>query len=440
MLSPRRIAAMSPSSALGEALSEALLEGVPAATGVSFHSGRVRRGDIFFALPGEHEHGIRYADAALSAGAAFVVSDAPHPRGVRVADPGGVLLELGREARAALRGPVVGVTGSAGKTSTKAFLCAALGVPNSPGNFNTPLALAQILVEAWLSGRVNEPLVLELGIDHIGEMATLVELTRPTHALLTLVAESHLSGLGSVEGVAREKGRLVEAAEVAFVSAQAAPLLSAERREKSRVYGLIGEEADITGRIVETTPEGQTLEVSGVRFSLPHPGAAMARNAVGALTLASHLGLPLEEAATRLATVTLEPGRLQIHALPNFTLIDDTYNSSPAALRAALEVLKTMPGPRTAVLGDMLELGTASEELHRAVGRETRGLDAVLTVGSEARFITAENSHAQHFETVEEAQNHLSTLNLTGTVLVKASRGMRLERLVTLLKNREAVA
>ena len=436
MLSPRRIAAMSPSSTLGEALGES----TPAATGVSFHSGRVRRGDAFFALPGEREHGVRYAEAALAAGAAFVVSDAPHPRGVRVADPGGVLLELGREARAALRGPVVGVTGSAGKTSTKAFLCAALGVPNSPGNFNTPFALAQIMVEAWLGERTDEPLVLELGIDHVGEMATLVELTGPTHALLTLIAESHLSGLGSVTGVAREKGWLVEAAEVAFVSAQAAPFLSAERQAKSRMYGLTGEEADITGRVVETTPTGQVLEVLGVRIRLPYPGAAMARNAVGALALASRLSLPLDEAAARLSTVTLEPGRLQIHTLPHFTLIDDTYNSSPAAVRAALEVLRTMPKPRMAVLGDMLELGAASEELHRAVGRETRGLDAVLTVGGEARFIAAENPHAQHFETVEEVQNHLSTLDLTGTVLIKASRGMRLERLVTFLKDHEAVA
>ncbi len=440
MLSPRHIAAMSPAGVVGKALGAA----TPAATGVSFHSGRVRRGDAFFALPGESEHGIKYADAALAAGAAFIVSDEPHPRGVRVADPGGVLLELGREARAALSGSVIGITGSAGKTSTKAFVCAALGVPNSPGNFNTPLALAQILVEAWLGGRTNEPLVLELGIDHVGEMATLVELTRPTHAVLTLVAESHLSGLGSVEGVAREKGRLVEAAEVAFVSAQAAPFLSAERREKSRVYGLTGDAdettADITGRITETTPVSQTLEVLGVRVPLPRPGAAMARNAVGAVALASHLGLPLEEAAARLATVRLEPGRLQFHSLPHFMLIDDTYNASPAAVRAALEVLRNAPGPRTAVLGDMLELGKASEELHRAVGRDTRGLDEVVTVGTEARFIASENSSAKHFETVEEVQDYLATLDLTGTILFKASRGMRLERLVNFLKDCEAVA
>ena len=252
MLSPRHIAALSPArlneGGLREALGEALTE-THTATGVSFHSGRVRPGDAFFALPGEREHGMRYADAALTGGAAFIVSDRPHPRGVSVADPAGVLLELGREARAALQGPVVGVTGSAGKTSTKAFLCAALGVPNSPGNFNTPLALAQALVGAWLEGRTgkDERLVLELGIDHVGEMATLTDLTRPTHALLTLVAESHLSGLGSVETVAREKGKLVEAAEVAFVSAQAAPLLGPERRKKSRVYGLTGDIADVRG-------------------------------------------------------------------------------------------------------------------------------------------------------------------------------------------------
>ena len=440
MLSPRHIAALSPvklDDGLREALGEALTEDYTA-TGVSFHSGRVRPGDAFFALPGEHEHGMRYADAALTSGAAFIVSDRPHPRGVRVADPAGVLLELGREARVALYGPVIGITGSAGKTSTKAFLCAALGVPNSPGNFNTPLALAQALVGAWLGGRTgkDERLVLELGIDHVGEMATLTGLTRPTHALLTLIAESHLSGLGSVETVAREKGRLIEAAEVAFVSAQAAPLLSPERRGKSRIYGLTGDIADIKGHIIETTPTGQTLEVLGQHVALPYPGAAMARNAVGALALADYLGVNLEDAAARLSGVTIEPGRLQMHALPGFTLIDDTYNSSPAALRAALEVLRRAPGPHTAVLGDMLELGDESENLHRAVGQETRDLDTVITVGPEARFIAAENPRAVHVETVEEAQDYLSSLPLTGTVLIKASRGMRLERLVNFLKDR----
>ena len=173
------------------------------ATGVTFHSGRVHAGDAFFALPGASTHGITFADKAVEQGAAFVVSDKPHPRGLLVVDPVEALLKLGRWARAAYPGSVVGVTGSAGKTTTKAFLAAVLEAPSSPGNFNTPLALATTLVNTYLQrGDEPTPLVLELGIDHVGEMATLVDLVKPTHAVLTLIAASHLEALKDLETVA----------------------------------------------------------------------------------------------------------------------------------------------------------------------------------------------------------------------------------------------
>ncbi len=214
--------------------------GLPRATGVSFHSARVRPGDAFFALPGAVQHGLTFADAAMSAGAAFVVSDRPHPRGVTVPDPAALLLGLGADARARLGGVVVGVTGSAGKTTCKTLLAAALGAEATPGNFNTPFALAQRLIEAVLAGHTGEGarLVLELGVDHPGEMDTLLTLTKPTHAVVTLIAPSHLEGLGTVGDVAREKLKLVDAAEHAFVSAQAATFLSAAQRRKVTTYPL----------------------------------------------------------------------------------------------------------------------------------------------------------------------------------------------------------
>lgn len=410
--------------------------GLPHAGGISFHSRRVRSGDAFFALPGEFEHGLHYADAALGAGAAYVVSDRPHPQGVTVPDPAGLLITLGTDARRRLCGPVVGVTGSAGKTTCKTLLGAALAAEVTPGNFNTPLALAQTLVGAALAGRTGKEarLVLELGVDHSGEMETLLTLAQPTHAVLTLIAPSHLAGLGSVAGVAREKLRLVDAAEYALVSTQAAAFLSPAQRRKVVTYGLGagGFDTDVTGKLADVSPEGQTLSALGVRVRLPFVGAALAENALAALALAAHLGDDLEIAATRLEHAKLEPGRLQVHRLGPLTLLDDSYNSNPASAAAALATLNHFPKPHTAVLGDMLELGPESARFHRELGEQTTTLDKVIAVGPEMQVLKEGNPVAHYFETFD-LDKLRAELPRCGTLLVKGSRGMRLERLVAAL-------
>lgn len=403
--------------------------GLPRATGVSFHSARVRPGDAFFALPGAAQHGLTFADAALSAGAAFVVSDRPHPRGVTVPDPAALLLGLGADARARLRGVVVGVTGSAGKTTCKALLAAALGAEATPGNFNTPFALAQRLIEAVLAMRTGKGarLVLELGVDHPGEMDTLLTLTRPTHAVVTLIAPSHLEGLGTVEDVAQEKLKLVDAAEHAFVSAQAATFLSAAQRRKVTTYGLSG--ADVTGTLTDITPFGQTLSALGTSVRLPFVGAALAENALAAIAVAAYLGDDLQDAAERLQGARLEPGRLQVHRLGSLTLLDDSYNSNPASAAAALGALEHFPRPHSAVLSDMLELGPEAARYHRELGQRTLALEHTIAIGPEMRALAEVNPRAVYLEAFD-----LDTLRTLvpehGTLLVKGSRGGRLERLV----------
>ncbi len=418
-------------SRLAEQGGGSVVPGLTRATGVSFHSRRTHPRDAFFALPGAVEHGLAYADAALEAGAAYIVSDRPHPQGVTVPDPAGLLLALGADARRTLRSTVVGVTGSAGKTTCKAFLGAALGANTTPGNFNTPLALAQTLIGAALSGGVEEErLVLELGIDHIGEMDTLVQLAQPTHAVLTLIAPSHLAGLGSVEGVAREKLKLVDAAEHALVSTQAAAFLSPAQRRKVTTYGF--KNADVTGTLSDVSPEGQTLAALGVQVRLPFVGAALAESALAALALAAQLGHELEAAARRLEGTKLEPGRLQLHKLGPLTLLDDSYNSNPASAKAALETLEHFPRPHTAVLGDMLELGPESARFHKELGEQTADLDKVVAVGPEMRSLIEGNPAAHYFKSfdLDELQAELPE---RGTLLVKGSRGVRLERLVSAL-------
>lgn len=407
---------------------------LPPAHGVAFHSAQVRPGDAFFALPGASRHGLDYAPEALAKGAAFIVSDRPHPRGVTVPDPAGLLLKAGAFARSQLTMPVIAVTGSAGKTSTKAMISAALEAAATPGNFNTPLALAQTLIAAWL--KPPRHLVLELGIDRVGDMDALIALTKPTHSVLTLIASSHLSGLGDIRQVAAEKSKLPATAR-GWVSAAALPYLMPGLRAHSIIYGLDSDGGcDVTGRVIRSEAARSQLEVLGVRFWLPYPNSVMARNAVAAMALAQAFGVEPAQAAARLSAVRLEPGRLHIHQLPSFTLIDDSYNSNPASLPAALQTLTAFPGPHTAILGDMLELGRESEVLHLAMGRATRDLEQVFFVGAESRAAVAENPRAHHAATVEALLAALEQTPLAGAVLVKGSRGMRLERVVQALLSR----
>lgn len=413
--------------------------------GASHHSERIRAQDAFFALPGAREHGIAHADAALARGAALVVSDRPHPRGLQVADPGDALLRLGAFARARLRGPLVAVTGSAGKTTAKGLVAAATGGRAGPGNLNTPWALAGLLVRAWADGEAV-PQVLELGIDRVGEMDELVELVRPDVGMLTVVAQSHLDGLGDLASVAREKGRLLEAAPRGLAAAGAwARLPDATRRRVVR-YGLRDDTPDGAAEPAawSATTGGTALEPTlriatergEVEARLPGPGTGLAESALGAVAIAHLLGVGVADAAARLADAALEPGRLQPRRVGGLLVLDDSYNSNPASARLALELLRASPGPRAAVLGDMLELGRASRELHRAVVADTAGLDRVWLVGDAMRAAADANPRAEAVDHAQ-AEARLRAWPRAGTVLVKASRGLRFERLVAALEGAE---
>lgn len=423
-------------------VADALLEQRPASCGMNFHSGRLEAGEIFFALAGAQQHGLRFAEQAFAKGASFLISDQAHPRGIVVDDPAATILRLGRYARQQLRKagiPVIAVTGSVGKTSSKAMLATALEAEASPGNFNTPLALACTLLRHALSQAScghAQPLVLELGIDHVGEMQQLCALVQPDIAMLTSIAPSHLSGLGDIATVAREKTALIDHAPQAFVSEQAAAYLTAEQRAKSTIYG-VTEACQLQGRTLETQPSGQTIDVLDASFHLPYIGKAMATNATGALAVARALALPLQQAAKRLERVQLEPQRLQVHRFErgdaDIYLIDDAYNSNPASIREALDSLQHFPRPHTLIVGDMLELGADSEVYHRQLGRWTKQADAVIAIGEESAVITEENRQALHAVDAEAAIALVSKIE-EGTVLVKASRGLKLERVVQQLQ------
>lgn len=423
---------LSPSELARTAGASGAWDGLTAGTGVAFNSADVRPGDVFFALPGAHGHGMLYAQQALKRGAAFILSDRPHPQGLTVADPAALLLDLGRQARSRLAQPVIGVTGSVGKTGTKALLAAALDARSTPGNYNTPNALARTLIDAALAADSGQPapLVLELGIDHQGEMQQLTELTRPDHAIITAIAAGHLEGLGDVTGVAREKGALFQAAPGhKVIGAAAAKLLPAQ---------LLAGATVAAGQIASSGPAGSVLHAFGREIRLPWPGRPAAQNALLALTLTQLLGVPLDLAISRLQGAQLEGARLQLRQLGPLTLIDDSYNSNPTSLTAALELLRQAPAPRVAFLGDMLELGALQTPEHLAMGAATVGLEMVVGVGAASALIQRTNPAALWAPDAQAAARYLPQIPPAATVLIKGSRGVRMEQLVGRLEQLHA--
>ena len=371
----------------------------------------------FVALPGETMHGNRFVQSALDAGAPFVLTDLDVPRAVRVPDAQAALFGWARHERA--KNPlVVGITGTVGKTTAKSYVAAALEGAYLPV-FNTQPAIACFLIEHGLTEHSliehsagTRPLVVEMGIDRLGEMAELVDLVRPSVGVVTSIGAAHLDGLGSVENIAREKG-LILAAPDSLVGLQAGPYYPGVP-----TYGFGA--ATFAGENLCLDESGASFGFRGVPVSLPFASRVQAEAAVLALALAERAGLNLVAAAGRLSRVEVPGGRYRV--LPGaVTVIDDAYNASPLSVGAALDALAGYRGRKISVLGRMLELGDTERELHAGVGEYARQ-KADLTYGV-GQFAAELGERA--FRTVPELLAALlPELKRGDVVLVKASRGI----------------
>ncbi|MBI2461913.1 MAG: UDP-N-acetylmuramoyl-tripeptide--D-alanyl-D-alanine ligase [Candidatus Rokubacteria bacterium] len=428
------------------------------ATGVSIDSRTLRPGEVFFAIRGPRHDGHDYLAQAIERGAAAaVVSRRPErlapPVGfpvVLVEDTTPALQRLATHHRRGRRLPVIAVTGSNGKTTTKELIAAVLGEERSvfkaPGNLNNHwgLPLALLGLEAH-----HEAAVLEMGMSGFGEIAALCRIAQPTVGVLTTIAPAHLETLGSVAGVQKAKGELVEAIGpdgVVVLNADD-PLVAALGREaRGRVvrYGRAeGAEVRLLGAVVASA-DGLEFSIGfgGVAqpVHLPLAGEHNAGNALAAAAVGLALGLAPAVIARGLAKVAPLKGRLQWRDAHGVRLLDDTYNANPGSVRAALDTLRAAGGPGRVfvVLGDMLELGTHTEAAHREAGRWVAGLpaDGLLTLGPAARLAAAAAQaagcpDARALESAETVAAALAERLAPGDrCLVKGSRGMRMERVI----------
>lgn len=437
-----------------------LLQGSPATPvyGFAYDSRKVRPGDSFVAMPGERVDGHDYAARAAEAGAACVIAgrevEAPGAALVVVTDPVLALGQLGRAHRDRFALPLVGVTGSVGKTTTKELVAAALAtrwnVFRSTGNFNSEVGLPVTLMDLT---EEHQAAVLEMGMRALGEVTYLASIARPRIGLVTNVGQTHLELLGTVENIAAAKGELVralppEGAAVLNADDPRVAAMAAYSPCKVWFYGFgaggkgerwvtvrdVERAGEASQRFTLVTPAGEAA------VELPAPGRHNVLNAMAAAAVGLELGLSPAEVARGLAAYQPAGSRMRILHVGGVRILDDTYNAAPVSVIAALGVMRELAGQGrcVAVLGDMFELGAAAVEGHRQVGEAAQGLaDEVLCVGELARQIAgAAGEKARHFPDRAALTAALKDLVRRGdTVLVKGSRGMAMEEIVRDLEN-----
>ncbi len=447
--------------------------GATVITGVETDSRYIRPGDLFCALPGERVDGHEFVEAAFRAGAvAALVSrpgtDPPPAGRARLVVPD-VLEALGRLARRyrdRFEVPVIGVTGSVGKTTTKDLIAAALGrafrVLANPGNLNTDVGLP---LTVFRLGPEHELVCLEMAMRGPGEIARLASIARPRTGVLTNIGPVHLETLGSLEAITRAKEELLWALPPdgsAVLNADdpiVAGLAATHRPRLARVltYGL-DRPADVSGTVAgpaaaggvrfRVALSGPARESAGLtdlgEFRIPLLGRHSVLNALAAVAVGLLYGAGPEAMRSGLDRAGLSAMRQEIIEVGGVRVVNDAYNAGPASMAAALDLLAEMRsaegGRAVAVLGDMLELGGLSDEAHREVGRQAArlGLDHLVAVGPKAALLAEaaveeglDPGKVEHLaDRRAAAAAALRALVPGDVVLVKGSRGMRLEEVV----------
>ena len=425
-------------------------------TSVSTDTRTLQPGALYVALHGENFDGHRFVDHAIKSGATGVVVSQPvHVSAeisvMQVADTLTALQKMAHASRLAFDGPVIAVTGSNGKTTTKEMIAAVLrahygedAVLATIGNLNNHIGVPLTLLARNAAHKVA---VIEMGMNHFGEIALLTALAEPTIAVITNAAPAHLEGVGSLAGVAAAKGEIfagLRSGGTAVLNADDyfLPYWQVLNRERSISNFAIATTANVTGKsgalpgqmLLNSSDNSRTVEIQ-----LPVEGEHNLSNALAAVAVARTLGISDATIKLGLEGVVNVSGRLTSRPFINgTTLIDDSYNANPASVRAAAQVLVAHARPRYLVLGDMGELGSTTEQLHEALAVDLSKLplDGVFTLGPKMQrvaHIFGARGHA--FDDVNPLAAALYPYLADGsTLLVKGSRSMATERVIQKLE------
>ncbi|AHK19895.1 UDP-N-acetylmuramoyl-tripeptide--D-alanyl-D-alanine ligase [Yersinia similis] len=426
-------------------------------TEVTIDTRKVTAGCLFVALKGERFDGHDFAEDAIAAGAgALLVSKRLLVGGPQlvVKDTRLALGQFAAWVRQQVPARIVALTGSSGKTSVKEMAAAILrqcgNVLYTAGNFNNdigvPLTLLRLTAE-------HDFAVIELGANHVGEIAYTTDLSRPESALVNNLAAAHLEGFGSLAGVAQAKGEIF-----AGLPANGTAIINADSNDwphwqetlyDKRVWRFsphAAEHIDFYVSDVRITPQLTyfTLHspLGAVAIALPLPGQHNIANALAAAALAMSVGADLAAVRQGLAQLQAVPGRLfPVPLAEGKLLLDDSYNANVGSMIAAAQVLAEMPGYRVMVVGDMAELGETAADCHRQVGEAAKhaGVDKVLSVGTLSQILSSASGNGEHFQdqnTLSVRVNALLNEYPVITVLIKGSRSAAMENVVRALQEK----
>lgn len=412
--------------------------------GANNDSRRLTPGQLFVALRAERD-GHDFIPAALEKGAAAVLGERQLPGVPMIVVPDSLrgLMDLAAGWRGCLEGTrFIGLTGSVGKTTTKEMTAAACGsvydTVKTEGNYNNDIGVSLTVLSI---PRGTEAAVVEMGMNHAGELSQLTRIARPQVAVITNIGTMHIENLGSREGICKAKLEILEGLTpggIAVLNGDEPLLRAAAPACKTLWFGL-GPDNALRAEELETDRSGVSFTAVGlgqrVRVALPVPGEHNVIDALAALLAAHCIGVPLERAAARLRSFRNTGNRMKITEKKGFTILADCYNAGPESTPAALKVLRDRPteGRRIAVLGDMLELGDYAPAAHRVVGElAAQTADRVLAYGPlSAEIAAAAGEKASHFLRPEALLAALRELARPGdAILFKASHGMHLEQVL----------
>lgn len=412
-------------------------------TSIVIDSRAVKEGALFAALPGERVDGHDYIDRALDAGAACCLA-LRVPEGesrciITVSDVAAALCTLAEAYRALFDIPVIGVTGSVGKTTAKEMIACVLSrrfnTLKTEKNFNNELGVPLTLFRLEPE---HEVAVVEMGISHFGEMTRLAKMVQPSMAVYTVIGRAHLEFLGDRTGVLLAKGELLDsmpADGTVFVNGDDDLLLGLSCRQKKITFGLC-EACDVYAENVCASGCHEivcdlVINERRIPVSIPSYGRHMIYAALAAAAVGAQFGLSDGEIASGIAAYAPVGRRANITETPCLTLIDDCYNSNPDSTASAIESASSLPGRLVCILGDMLELGEGSKELHRQIGKLAKKKGALLlTTGEISRCMGG-----LHFTDKKALIAALPEVLKKGDkVLVKASHSMAFEEISEALK------
>jgi UDP-N-acetylmuramoyl-tripeptide--D-alanyl-D-alanine ligase len=426
-------------------------------TAVSTDTRSIEPGQLFVALRGERFDAHDFLATALEQGATAALVENVNPAlsdlpQIQVPDSLTGLQTLAKNYRQKFQIPIVGITGSNGKTSTKEMVAAVLSerfqVTRTVGNLNNHIGVPLSLLRFE---RQHQVAVLEYGMNHPGEIAGLINIATPQHAIITNVGVAHIEFLGTRQAIAQEKSILAES-----VPPEGTVLLNADDdfagwiagRCRGHVVMAGFEQGEIRAADIKHGPDGEEFTVitskDQQRVRLPIPGEHMVHNALAAIGIGLAFGLSLSECAAGLAKTTLPSGRLQVKALGGISIVNDAYNANPDSMIAALRTVANLPaqGRRVAALGEMGELGQESLVGHERVGKAVaeHGFDVLIAVGERAypiarSAVAAGLTESRTVKSNAEAADVLSKILEPGDLLLlKGSRSAAVDQIIPLLE------